>query len=120
MPGYTIELDLTGRTVLLVGLGRVGRRKAAGLVEAGGPGLRGGWAAAALGPEVAGLARLLAELRPRVLALPDPPTRHRLLTDWADPRWLDLWAAAGPEAVRRALTRALADAAPKVVADGDS
>src|SRR4051794_3353514 len=35
MPGYPIEIDLTGRTALVVGLGTVGRRKAAGLVEAG-------------------------------------------------------------------------------------
>jgi precorrin-2 dehydrogenase/sirohydrochlorin ferrochelatase len=35
MPGYPIELDLRGRTALVVGLGRVGTRKASGLVEAG-------------------------------------------------------------------------------------
>ncbi|HEY2157737.1 MAG TPA: bifunctional precorrin-2 dehydrogenase/sirohydrochlorin ferrochelatase [Isosphaeraceae bacterium] len=35
MPGYPIELDLRGRRVLVVGLGRVGTRKASGLVEAG-------------------------------------------------------------------------------------
>lgn len=35
MPGYPIELDLRGRPVLVVGLGRVGMRKAIGLVEAG-------------------------------------------------------------------------------------
>ena len=34
MPTYPIELDLRGRTVVVVGLGSVGRRKAAGLVEA--------------------------------------------------------------------------------------
>ncbi|HEX8202685.1 MAG TPA: bifunctional precorrin-2 dehydrogenase/sirohydrochlorin ferrochelatase [Isosphaeraceae bacterium] len=205
MPGYTIELDLTGRRALVVGLGRVGRRKAAGLVEAGAlvlvvdpgpsatdppPGVevraepyradhlrgaalaiaaapaainrrvvadakaRGIWvssasepasgdfavpatwrdgpvtltvstagaspalaavlrdrAAAALGPGASGLARLLAELRPRVLALlPDPEARRRLLTTWADPLWLDLWASAGPDAVLRELNGALARA----------
>ncbi len=35
MPGYPIELDLRGRRVLVVGLGKVGTRKASGLVEAG-------------------------------------------------------------------------------------
>src|SRR5262245_22450035 len=35
MPGYSIELELRGKAVLVVGLGIVGRRKAAGLVEAG-------------------------------------------------------------------------------------
>ncbi len=34
MPAYPIELDLRGRRVVVVGLGPVGRRKAAGLVEA--------------------------------------------------------------------------------------
>jgi precorrin-2 dehydrogenase/sirohydrochlorin ferrochelatase len=33
--GYTIELDLRGRTALVVGLGLVGRRKASGLLAAG-------------------------------------------------------------------------------------
>jgi precorrin-2 dehydrogenase / sirohydrochlorin ferrochelatase len=67
-------------------------------------------AARALGPAAAGLAGLLAELRPEVLArLGDPAARHRLLADWADPRWLDLWQADGPEAVRRALVQALDD-----------
>jgi precorrin-2 dehydrogenase/sirohydrochlorin ferrochelatase len=215
MPGYMIELDLTGRTALVVGLGRVGRRKAAGLVESGArvtgvdpaaaaidapPGIevraepyraahlrgvtlaiaaapaavnrrvvadakRGDilvssasdpmagdfavpavWrdgpvtltvstggaspalaavlrdrAAAALGPEAAGLARLLAELRPQVLALlPDPEARRRLLTDWAGPRWLDLWSAAGPAAVRHELTQTLADAVTGIVTEEDS
>lgn len=35
MPGYPIELELAGRPVLVVGLGAVGSRKVAGLVEAG-------------------------------------------------------------------------------------
>ena len=35
MSTYPIELDLTGRTAVVVGLGSVGARKAAGLVEAG-------------------------------------------------------------------------------------
>ncbi len=35
MPTYSIELDLSGRTVLVVGLGVVGARKATGLAEMG-------------------------------------------------------------------------------------
>lgn len=69
-------------------------------------------AAAALGPAAAGLAALLAELRPLARArVADPAARRRLLTDAADPRWLDLWVSDGPEAVRRALLRALDEAA---------
>ena len=205
MPGYPIELDLTGRTALVVGLGAVGRRRAAGLLEAGArvlgvdpaarapaigaeaegyevraepyrPGHldgvalalaaatpavnrrvvadakgRGIWinsasdpaasdfrlpatwrdgpltltvatdgaspalaaalrdrAAAALGPDAAAFAALLAELRPMVRAqVADPDARRRLLAAWADPCWLDRWADAGPEAVRAALLAAL-------------
>ena len=206
MPGYPIELDLVGRRALVVGLGRVGRRKAAGLVAAGatvvgvdprppagverlagvevraeryrrghldgvalaiaaGPpavnrrvvadARRAGiwvgsasepasgdfavpavWrdgpltvtvstggaspalaaalrdrAVAAVGPAAAGLAALLAELRPLALArLPDPAARRRLLADWADPRRLAAWTNEGPEAVRRDLLRALDEA----------
>jgi len=207
MPPYPIELDLRGRTALVVGLGPVGRRKAGGLLAAGArvvgvdpdphavgaapagtqglvepyrpdhlrgaalaiaaapPGVNrrivadaraaGVWvnsasdpeagdfrvpaawhdgpltltvstagaspalarvlrdrAAAALGPAAAGLASLLAELRPIALArIPDPAARRRLLASWADPRLLDLWSAEGPEAVRRALEAAIRDAA---------
>jgi precorrin-2 dehydrogenase/sirohydrochlorin ferrochelatase len=202
VPPYPIELNLTNRLVLVVGLGAVGRRKASGLVEAGArvvgvdpradiEGLPDGvehrvepyrsghlegvslafaaaspevnrrvveearragvwvgsasepeggdflvpavWrrgpvvltvstsgasptlaanlrdrAAGALGPSAAGLAALLAELRPEVLArVADPEARRRLLVAMADPRWLDLWQAEGPEAVRRALRDAL-------------
>jgi siroheme synthase-like protein len=204
MPGYMIELDLRGRTVLVVGLGAVGRRKAAGLVAAGARVLgvdptlsdalagvevraepycsahldgvrlviaaappavnrqvvddardRGIWvssasdpdegdftipavwrsgplllsvstsgaspalasalrdrAAEVLGPEAAGLAALLAELRPEVLTrLADrPDARRRLLAGWADPRWLDLWRTEGPESVHRALVRSVDEA----------
>lgn len=62
-------------------------------------------AARALGPAAAGLATLLAELRPEVLArLGDrPEARRRVMADWADPRWIDLWLAEGPGAVRREL-----------------
>ena len=62
----------------------------------------------ALGPAAAGLAALLAELRPVALArLADPEIRRRLLADWADLGRLELWAAEGPEAVRLALLEAL-------------
>jgi siroheme synthase-like protein len=65
-------------------------------------------AATALGPAAAGLAALLAELRPLVLArLADPQARRRVLADWADPRWLDLWTEHGPDAVRAELNRIL-------------
>jgi precorrin-2 dehydrogenase / sirohydrochlorin ferrochelatase len=207
MPGYPIELDLRGRTALVVGLGAVGSRKASGLLEAGArvvgvdpsdgvavpegverrveayraghldgvslaiaaasPGVNrqvvadaraaGVWvnaasdpgagdftvpavwregvltltvstsgaspalaaalrdrAAGALGPAAAGLAAAFAELRPWVLArLADPEARRRALADWADPRWLVLFEAGGPAAVRDELERRLGgEAAP--------
>jgi siroheme synthase-like protein len=200
MTGYPIELNLSGKTAVVIGLGTVGRRKAAGLLAAGArvvgidpaaggadpqslagieivaepyraEHLRGArlaiaaawpevnrqvvadaraqgvwvssasdpetgdfslpavWrsgplvltvstsgaspalaaalrdrAAEALGPSAAGLASLLAELRPVVLArVTDPEARRAILEDWADPRWLELWTEHGPDAVRRAL-----------------
>ncbi|HKM55656.1 MAG TPA: bifunctional precorrin-2 dehydrogenase/sirohydrochlorin ferrochelatase [Isosphaeraceae bacterium] len=61
-------------------------------------------AAEALGPSAAGLATLLAELRPLVLArVTVPEARHAILEDWANPRWLELWADQGPDIVRQAL-----------------
>lgn len=201
MPGFPIELDLTGRTALVVGLGVVGRRRLEGLRGAGARvlGVDPGWegqgpsgvevraepyraghlqgvalafatatpevnrrvvadaraagvwvgsasdpgsgdltvpavwrdgpltltvstsgaspalaaalrdrAATALGANAAGLAAVLAGLRPLVLArLDDPAARRRLLAGWADPRWLDLYATAGPDAVRAEVVRAL-------------
>jgi len=61
-------------------------------------------AAEALGHSAAGLASLLAELRPLVLSrVTDPETRRAILEDWANPRWLELWADQGPDVVRQAL-----------------
>jgi precorrin-2 dehydrogenase/sirohydrochlorin ferrochelatase len=200
MPGYPIELDLAGRTVVVVGLGAVGRRKVAGLLAAGArvegvdpaptavldgvtlhaepyrpqhllgaslvfaaatpavnrqvvadaraaaiwvssasdaaegdfsvpavwreggvlltvstagasPALAGALrdrAAGALGPTAAGLVAALADLRPLVFArLADPEARRRTLADWAEPRWLALFAAGGAEAVRAEVSRRL-------------
>ena len=65
-------------------------------------------AAEALGPAAGGLAALLTELRPIVLAkVEGPDARRTILASWADARWLDLWDAEGPEAVRRRLLEAL-------------
>ena len=202
MPGYSIELDLSGRTALVVGLGAVGRWKATGLLAAGArvvgvdpspgdevpPGVdvraepyradhldgaalafaaaspevnarvvadakaAGVWvnsasdpaagdfavpavwrdggltvavstsgaspalakalrdrAAAALGPGAAGLASAFSELRAWVFArLADPKARRRVLADWGDPRWLDLFERGGHDAVRDELTRRVA------------
>lgn len=209
MPGYVLELDLRGRLALVVGLGVVGRRKARGVLAAGGrvravdpaPIARnladgreveagaiewlnvpyhaehlqgaslafaagpeevnrqvvrdareaGVWvnsasdpatgdftvpavwrdegdaltlavstqgaspalaaalrdqAVAALGPAAAGLAATFAALRPLVLErLADPAARRLLLADWANPRWLQLWADGGPQAVRDEVER---------------
>ena len=200
MPRYPIELDLTGRTALVVGLGSVGRRKAQGLLTVGahvmgvdplGLGadasldavtilaepyhrrhlqgvclafaastpevnrrvvadarIAGIWvnsasdpnagdfhvpavwraggitlavstsgaspalakslrdqAAAALGEAAAGLAATLAELRPLVFArVENPEIRRKILADWGDPRWINVFAEGGAEAVREALS----------------
>ena len=65
----------------------------------------------ALGPAAAGLAALLAELRGDVRArLAEPEARRRLLADWAEPRWLELWINDGPAAARQAPARALDEA----------
>ncbi|WP_210420151.1 precorrin-2 dehydrogenase/sirohydrochlorin ferrochelatase family protein [Aquisphaera giovannonii] len=214
MPGYTIELNLEGRTAVVVGLGAVGRRKAAGLLAAGarvvgvdpmasttggeplagievlaepyrdqhlsgaflavaaatpevnrrvvrdakGLGILGcsasdpgegdfvvpaTWtsgplvltvstsgaspalaaalrdrAVEALGPAAAGLAAILVELRPLVLArVPDSAARRPLFLEWADPKWLALWQEEGPEAVRRDLVRRIEQAAASGPAD---
>ncbi len=67
-------------------------------------------AAQALGPAAAGLASLLAELRPLVLdRLTHPLTRRRIFQDWADPRWLSLWTEQGPDAVRQELMQRIDD-----------
>jgi precorrin-2 dehydrogenase / sirohydrochlorin ferrochelatase len=200
MPGYPIELDLAGKTALVVGLGTVGRRKALGLVEAGAhvigvdpagasPGLPaavdvrpepyraahlqgvalafasaparvnrqvvrharrlGVWvnsasdpnagdfivpavgrmglltltvstsgaspalavalrdrAVTALGLAAPELVSLLAELRATVLErIHDRAARRQVLSDWANPQWLDLWERDGPDAVRCALLK---------------
>jgi siroheme synthase-like protein len=61
-------------------------------------------AAAALGPEAAVLASVLAALRPEVRArVADPARRAALLRDWADPRWLDHVREHGASATAAAL-----------------
>jgi siroheme synthase-like protein len=58
----------------------------------------------ALSPAACGLAELLAELRPQVIArLADPRARRRVFREWAHPRWLALWDEQGQNAVRTAL-----------------
>jgi hypothetical protein len=58
----------------------------------------------ALGPAAAGVAALLAELRPLVFErFADPDARRRIMSDWAHPRWLSLWTEQGQDAVRQAL-----------------
>ena len=60
------------------------------------------------GRRAAGLVAVMAELRPVVLArLCDPEARRRVLADWGDPRWLDLFDRGGPDAVRVEVLRAL-------------
>jgi siroheme synthase-like protein len=63
-------------------------------------------AAASLGPGAAGLAVLLAELRPQVLAtIGDLELRRQALIAAADPKWLDHFAKEGPESTRESLRR---------------
>jgi siroheme synthase-like protein len=65
--------------------------------------------AEALGTAAAELVGLFAELRPLVLArLTDPEIRQQFLANWADPLWLELCRAEGPQAVRRQIVDALA------------
>jgi siroheme synthase-like protein len=72
-------------------------------------------AAQAIGPSASGLASLLAELRPEVLArVPDERIRRMLFRAWSDPGWLDLWQAKGPDVVRTALIATLNDALTKL------
>lgn len=198
MRGYPVELDLQGRTALVVGLGRVGQRKAAGLLAAGAhvigvdPQISGDsapleievysepyhrehlsgvslaiaaatrevnrqvvndaracgiwvcsaseptegdftvpaiWrdglltltisttgtspalaatirdhAANAIRSSAPGLLKLLAELRPQVLAqVMNQELRRQIFTEWADPCWLALWDQKGPDTVRSEL-----------------
>jgi len=55
-----------------------------------------------------GIAALLAELRPEVMSrIPDPVARRRLLSDWGDAKWFDIWTSEGRPAVRSAWLEAL-------------
>jgi precorrin-2 dehydrogenase/sirohydrochlorin ferrochelatase len=65
-------------------------------------------ASRALGPSASGLASLLLELRPEVLArISDPETRRNALAEVAQPRWLDFFDREGVEATRSALRLAV-------------
>jgi siroheme synthase-like protein len=61
-------------------------------------------AATAIGPVASGLALLLAEMRPRILAdVADPRVRDRIFRAWGDPKWLDLAESRGLDVARDAL-----------------
>jgi precorrin-2 dehydrogenase len=90
MCGYPLELDLREKTTIVVGFGKVGRRKASGLIQAGA----------------------------RVLAI-DPAGKDEesvrgveLIAEAYDPRHLSgavlVWAAASPEVNRRVVADARA------------
>ena len=65
-------------------------------------------AAAAIGEGAAGLAEVLAELRPIVLTrIADPEERRQIFSDWGDPRWIDVYLSGGAEGVRKELERRL-------------
>lgn len=201
-PRYPIELDLRDRRVLVVGLGRVGRRKVEGLFAAGAEILavdpapsaeipdgievriepyradhlsrislafaaatpevnqqvvldsknRGIWvnsasqsdqgdffvpaswrdgpislavstsgaspalsaalrdrAARAIDPGAVVLARVLIELRPEVLKIPDPDVRRRILTSWNSSKWLKFANSEHPDSLRMALRACMVD-----------
>ncbi|GIW85875.1 MAG: hypothetical protein KatS3mg108_0199 [Isosphaeraceae bacterium] len=64
-------------------------------------------AAAALGPEAARLAEIVAALRAEArVRIADPARRAAVLRDWADPRWLDHLRTHGAEATKAALRQA--------------
>jgi precorrin-2 dehydrogenase/sirohydrochlorin ferrochelatase len=61
-------------------------------------------ATTALNPAAFGLVAILAELRPHVRErVEDPLIRLQIFNGWADPRWLELYAEQGAEAVKAAL-----------------